>query len=36
VLLKSADAVFGLLVGLVIVAAVGIGRKGRSLVGRSA
>jgi predicted DNA repair protein MutK len=36
VLLKSADAVFGLLVGLVIVAAVGVGRKGRSLVGRSA
>ncbi len=36
VLLKSADAAFGLLLGLVIVAAVGIGRKGRALVERSA
>lgn len=36
VVLKSADAAFGLLLGLVIVAALGIGRKGRTLVGRSA
>jgi hypothetical protein len=35
-LLKSADAVVGLLLGLVIVAAVGIGRKGRSLLERAA
>jgi predicted DNA repair protein MutK len=35
-LLKSADAAFGLLLGLVIVAAVGIGRRGRSLVERTA
>jgi predicted DNA repair protein MutK len=35
-LLKSADAAFGLLMGLGIVAAVGIGRKGRSLLGRAA
>jgi predicted DNA repair protein MutK len=34
--LKSADAAFGLLLGLVIVAAVGIGRRGRSLVERTA
>jgi predicted DNA repair protein MutK len=36
VVLKSADAAFGLLLGLVIVAAVGLGRKGRSLLERSA
>jgi len=36
VLLKSADAAFGLMLGLVIVAAVGIGRRGRSLLERSA
>jgi uncharacterized protein len=34
--LKSADAAFGLLLGLVIVAAMGIGRRGRSLVERTA
>ena len=36
VLLKSADAAFGLLLGLVIVAAAGLGQKGRSLLGRPA
>jgi uncharacterized protein len=36
VVLKSADAAFGLLLGLVIVAAVGLGRKGRSLLERTA
>jgi len=36
VVLKSADAVVGLLLGLAIVAVVGIGRKGRSLLERAA
>jgi hypothetical protein len=36
VVVKSADAAFGLLLGLVIVAAVGLGRKGRSLLERTA
>ena len=36
VVLKSADAACGLLLGFAIVAAVGIGRKGRSLLGRPA
>ena len=34
--LKLADAAFGMLLGLVIVAAVGIGRRGRSLLERTA
>jgi hypothetical protein len=36
VVLKSADAVVGLMLGLAIVAVVGIGRKGRSLLERAA
>lgn len=36
VVLTAADAVVGLLLGLMIVAAVGIGRRGRALLGRTA
>jgi len=35
-LVKSAEAACGILLGIIVVAAVGIGRKGRALVGRTA